>query len=131
MPPSATTSVERASREGGPPSRDGGPTPGRLGLAVLAAGLGVALVVTGIWLFNRAEVLAVQWAPREAEMSRIGWALRSGSVGVIAAGQVLFALLVVPGLFRRGALEQVWAVSAGVVLVLAGVTAAALWAAAL
>ena len=98
---------------------------------MLAAAIGVACVATGIWLFNTAGVRATDWAPRLSGVEKLTWALQAGGIAMIAAGQLVFTLAVVPSLFRRGRLEQVYALVAAVVAILSGVVAGALAAATL
>ena len=118
----------KTSRTAGEPVRRGGAA---MAMALVGAIAGIALVVLGIWLFRESPVLATEHAPREADMERFGWAVRSLAVAAIALAQLLFALLVLPAAFRRGMIDQALAVTAGVTLTLAVVAAAALGASAI
>lgn len=100
-------------------------------LAWLSAIAGAACVAGGIWLFNTAAVRATEWAPQLSAVAKLTWALRCGGIAAVAAGQLLFAIAVVPAVFRRGTLEQVYAIVAGVTVILAGVAAVSLAAATL
>ena len=96
-----------------------------------AALVGVVLVSFGLYRWSLAEA----WAAPADRVEVAAWSVRCGGAAAIAVGQVLFALIVIPGFFNRdgqerGLFEQAYALVAGLVAVLALVAAGALYAAA-
>lgn len=93
--------------------------------------LGVALVTLGLYTWSASGALGV---PAE-RAETAAWSVRCFAAAAIACGQVIFALVVVPGLFHRaggrlGTLEQAYALAIGLLALLAVVAGGALAAAA-
>lgn len=93
--------------------------------------LGVALVTLGLYIWGASDALGV---PAE-RAETAAWSVRCFAAAAVACGQVIFALMVVPGLFHRtagrlGTLEQAYALAIGLLALLALVAGGALAAAA-
>lgn len=96
-----------------------------------AALCGVAMVTLGLFAWSASGALGV---PADRAQTA-AWSVRCFSAAAIAGGQVLFALVVVPGLFRgttlkRGTLELAYALAMGLLALLSVVAGTALAAAA-
>ena len=96
-----------------------------------AALLGLALVTSGLFAWGSAEV----WAQRADRVATAAWSIRCLGAAAIGAGQVIFAVMVLPafassGLNRRSAFEQAVALAMGLLTMLSLVAGAALAAAA-
>ena len=88
-----------------------------------AAVAGVALVTLGLYAWSSAAA----WALSADRVEAAAWCVRLAAVAALAAGQVLFAGAVVPGVFgTRGTLERRYALISGVVAGLATTGAAVL-----
>jgi hypothetical protein len=99
-------------------------------LTQIGAIVGVALVVSGLWMWSLAE----PWSVAAEKVDVALWSIRCFSTALIAGGQILFGLTVLPGLFgqpgaRLGRTEQALMVVMTLVALLAAVAGAA-WAAA-
>jgi hypothetical protein len=84
--------------------------------------MSLALVVSGLWLWQHAGLLA-------SDASRpdiAGWAIRSGAVASVAAAQALLSFFVIAAVFRRDVFTSVIRFSAGLVGGAAVVSAVAL-----
>jgi len=84
--------------------------------------MSLALVVSGLWLWQHAGLLA-------SDASRpdiAGWAIRSGAVASVAAAQALLSFFVIAALFRRDFFTSAIRFSAGLVAGAAIVSAVAL-----
>jgi hypothetical protein len=91
---------------------------GRLVVVVMS----LALVVSGLWLWQHAGMLA-------SDASRpdiAGWAIRSGAVAAVAAAQALLSFFVIAAVFRRGLFTSAVRFTAGLIGGAAIVSAAAL-----
>ena len=92
-----------------------------------AAVLGVALVTLGLYVWSSAAA----WSLRADRVQMAAWCVRLAAVAAAAAGQLPFALVVVPGVFGgagrpRDRHENVYAVVCAVVTALCLVAAAVL-----
>ena len=90
----------------------------------LAAAVGGALVVAGLWAWQGAPDMALDWGAGRPEVAT--WAIRSAAVAVIAAAQVVLLALVAGRIFqRRGTFDTVLTFTAVAVVALASVSAVA------
>ena len=99
-------------------------------LTQIGAIVGVAMVVGGLWIWSLAE----PWSVAAERVDVALWSIRCFATALIAGGQVIFGLTVLPGLFgqpgaRFGTTEQALMVVMTLVALLAAVAGAA-WAAA-
>ena len=116
------------------------PPPGKLArvswtskalLTQTAALLGMALVTFGLFAWGSAEV----WAQRADRVATAAWSIRCLGAAAIGAGQVVFAVIVLPAFTSRGpharsAFEHAVALAMGLLAMLSLVAGAALAAAA-
>ena len=96
----------------------------------LGAVMGVTMISCGLWIWGLAEA----WAVGAERVGVATWSNRCFAASLIAAGQVVLAVTVLPGFFARpgrrfGVFEQVVVVVASLAAVLAAVAGSA-WAAA-
>ena len=104
---------------------------GRILWTQVATLAGVVLVTLGLVGWNSATA----WSQRADTVSAAAWGIRCLATATIAAGQVLFALGVLPAFFGggrkvgRATLEQAYALAAGLLALLAAVAGGALLAA--
>jgi len=73
--------------------------------------LSLGLVVGGLWLWQRAPVLASDASRPDVA----GWAIRSGAVAAVAAAQALLSFFVISSLFRRDFFTSAVRFTAGLV----------------
>lgn len=93
-----------------------------LGILVLSL-LSTTAVAAGLWAWQQSQDFVLDWGfgrPNVAE-----WAVRSAAVAVISAAQVVLIILVAGRVYRRGTVDSVLALTAGVVCALASVSAIA------
>lgn len=93
-------------------------------LLVPAVLLCVVSVVAGLWVWQQAQDLVLDYAnaarPEVAE-----WAVRSAAVAAVALAQVILLTFVVGRVYRRGTLDSILALTSAVVFALATVSAIA------
>lgn len=91
---------------------------------------GVSAVTAGVWVFCGSGV----WSVGAHHTEAAAWSIRCFALAMMALGQVIFALAVLPGMFARPgsgrALEHAWALAMGLTALLAAVAGGALYAAA-
>lgn len=91
---------------------------GRLVVTIIS----LALVIGGLWLWQRAGFLASDTGRPDVA----GWAIRSGAVAAVAAAQALLSFFVISALFRRDVFTSAVRFAAGLVGGAAIVSAVAL-----
>ena len=66
---------------------------------VLGAAFGVILIVAAMWGWQRAGELVHDWEPHRP--GAVLWAVRSGAVAAVAAGEVLLIGAVIGSIYRH------------------------------
>lgn len=79
-------------------------------LCFLGALSACALVITGLYFWQRADDWALDWGAGRPDLA--AWSVRSAGIGLIAAAQAIFIPAVVWALYRRGRADSVVAISA-------------------
>ena len=92
-------------------------------ILTLVGGLGaIVLAMTAIWLWQNALYLSM--GTTRPEVAR--WAVYSGAIALMAAGQVVLVTCVVGNLYDRGTFDKVFKLLAASVLMISLVSAVAL-----
>lgn len=96
----------------------------RTTLTLQAVLLAAALVVAGLWGWQQAQDIVLDhWIAGRPDLA--AWAVRIGSVAAIALAQIVLVAFVAGRMYRRGILDSVLTVTAGIVFALAAVGAIA------
>ena len=91
---------------------------------VMGGFTGIALVVAGLWGWQEARDMVLDWGAGRPEVA--AWAVRSAAVAAIAFAQVVLVTAVAGRVFRRrGMIDDIMRLTAGLVCALAVVTAIA------
>lgn len=92
-------------------------------LVIPMALLAGAMVVAGLWAWQGAPDMVLDWSLSRPEIAT--WAMRSAAVAIMAAAQAVLVLLVAGRVYRRGTFDAVLAFTAVTVFALASVSAIA------
>lgn len=79
-------------------------------LSILGAMAACALVIAGLYLWQRADDWALDWSASRPDLA--AWAVRSAGIGAIAAAQAIFIPAVVWSFYRRRRGDSILAYSA-------------------
>ena len=91
-------------------------------VALLGGACAITLGMAGIWIWQRAYVLA-----REATRPQVAeWGICSAAIALFAAAQVILAIFVIGRLYHRGLFDKVFKLFAAGVLMVSLVSAVAL-----
>jgi hypothetical protein len=90
---------------------------------VLLVALSAAAVTASLWAWQQSLDLVLDWGFARPAVAQ--WAVRSTSVAVIAASQVILLVPVAGRIYRRSIADTVMAFTAAVVFALASVSAIA------
>ncbi|HEY2588523.1 MAG TPA: hypothetical protein VGI81_22470 [Tepidisphaeraceae bacterium] len=84
----------------------------------------VALVVAVLWAWQGAQdVVLDHWVANRPDLAE--WAVRIAAIAAIALAQMMLAAFVAGRVYRRGILDSVLTVTAGIVFALASIGAVA------
>lgn len=96
----------------------------RTTLTLQAIVVSAALVVAGLWAWQGAQdVVLDHWVAARPDLAQ--WAVRIAAIAAIALAQVILAAFVAGRVYRRGILDSVLTITAGIVFALASVGAIA------
>jgi hypothetical protein len=85
-------------------------------LSILGALAACALVIAGLYFWQRADEWAVDWGASRPDLA--AWAARSAGIGMIAAAQAIFIPVVLWNAFRRGQADSFMAIGAMAIFLL-------------
>jgi hypothetical protein len=89
----------------------------------LVSVLSAAAVVAGLWAWQQAPDLVLDWGAGRPEVAQ--WAVRSAAVAAIAGAQIILMSWLIGRIYRRGTFDSVMTFAATAVLALAAVSAIA------
>ena len=79
-------------------------------LSFLGALAACALVIAGLYFWQRADDWALDWGAIRPDLA--SWSVRSAGIGAIAAAQAIFIPAVVWKVYRRGNADSIMAIAA-------------------
>jgi hypothetical protein len=85
-------------------------------LSILGALGACALVIAGLYVWQRADDWALDWGASRPDLA--AWAARSAGLGMIAAAQAIFIPAVLWNVYRRGQVDSLMAIGATAMFIL-------------